>query len=60
MTRLERNVNIAAVVLPLAGVVLAGVLLWNQFLNARDLAIFAAMYLLTDASMKSRARFRAS
>ena len=47
MTRLERNVNIAAVVIPFLGVILAAVLLWNSFLGPRDLAIFAVMYMLT-------------
>jgi stearoyl-CoA desaturase (delta-9 desaturase) len=47
VTRLERNVNIAAVVVPLLGVVLAGVLLWNRFLGPRDLVIFALMYALS-------------
>jgi stearoyl-CoA desaturase (delta-9 desaturase) len=47
MTRLERNANIAAVVIPFLGVILAAVLLWNRFLGPRDLAIFAVMYLLT-------------
>jgi stearoyl-CoA desaturase (Delta-9 desaturase) len=47
MTRLERNVNIAAVVLPFCGVIVAGVLLWNSFLSLDDIAIFAIMYALT-------------
>ena len=47
MTRLERNVNIAAVVIPFLGVIVAAVLLWDRFLGARDLAIFAVMYVLT-------------
>ena len=47
VTRLERNVNIAAVVVPLLGVIAAGALLWNHFLGPRDLAIFALMYALT-------------
>ncbi len=47
MTRLERNANIAAVVIPFAGVLAAAVLLWNRFLGPRDLAIFAVMYLLS-------------
>ena len=47
MTRLERNVNIAAVVIPFLGVIVAAVLLWNRFLGARDLVIFAVMYMLT-------------
>ncbi len=47
MTRLERNVNIAAVVLPFLAVIAGGAILWNHFLGVRDLAIFAAMYLLS-------------
>ena len=47
MTRLERNVNIAAVVIPFLGVIAAAILLWGSFLGARDLAIFAVMYVLT-------------
>jgi stearoyl-CoA desaturase (delta-9 desaturase) len=47
MTRLERNANITAVVVPFLGVIAAAVLLWNRFLGVRDLAIFAVMYLLT-------------
>lgn len=47
MTRLERNANITAVVLPFLAVIAAGVLLWHHFLGVRDLAIFAVMYLLT-------------
>jgi stearoyl-CoA desaturase (delta-9 desaturase) len=44
MTRLERNANIAAVVVPFLAVIGGGVLLWDQFLGPRDLAIFAVMY----------------
>jgi stearoyl-CoA desaturase (delta-9 desaturase) len=44
VTRLERNVNIAAVVLPFLGVLAGGVLLWNNFLSPLDLAIMAVMY----------------
>jgi stearoyl-CoA desaturase (delta-9 desaturase) len=47
MSRLERNANITAVVVPLIGVIGAAVLLWHHFLNARDLAILAVMYVLT-------------
>jgi stearoyl-CoA desaturase (delta-9 desaturase) len=47
VTRLERNVNIAAVVLPFLGVIAAAIVLWDSFLGPRDLAIFAVMYLLT-------------
>ena len=47
MTRLERNVNIAAVVIPFLAVIGAAVVLWNHFLGPRDLVILAVMYLLT-------------
>src|SRR5271167_614920 len=47
MTRLERNVNIAAVIIPFLGVIAAAVVLWNDLLGPRELAIFALMYLLT-------------
>ncbi len=47
MTRLERNANIAAVVVPFVAVVVAAMLLWHQFLGWRDLAIFAVMYALS-------------
>jgi stearoyl-CoA desaturase (Delta-9 desaturase) len=47
MTRLERNVNITAVVVPFLAAVAGGVLLWGRFLGPRDLIIFAVMYLLT-------------
>jgi stearoyl-CoA desaturase (Delta-9 desaturase) len=47
MTRLHRNVNIAAVVLPFAAFLVAIVLLWNQLVGWTDLAILAGMYLVT-------------
>jgi stearoyl-CoA desaturase (delta-9 desaturase) len=47
MSKLERYVNIAAVVVPLAGVVVAAALLWNHFMGWRELGIFALMYALT-------------
>ncbi len=47
MTRLERNVNIAAVVLPFVGLLASGALLWNSLLGPRDLVLFLVMYLLT-------------
>jgi stearoyl-CoA desaturase (delta-9 desaturase) len=47
VTRLERNVNIAAVVLPFLGVIAAAILTWDSFFGVRDLAIFAAMYVGT-------------
>jgi stearoyl-CoA desaturase (Delta-9 desaturase) len=47
MTRLERNVNITAVLVPFLGVVLAAVLAWHRFLGPRDLLILTVMYMLT-------------
>ncbi|HEY7831671.1 MAG TPA: acyl-CoA desaturase [Solirubrobacteraceae bacterium] len=47
MTRLERNANVAAVVLPFLGLIVGAVLLWNRLLGPLDLAIFAVLYLLT-------------
>jgi stearoyl-CoA desaturase (Delta-9 desaturase) len=47
VTRLERNANIAAVVIPFLGLIAGAALLWNRFLGPRDLAVFAVMYLLT-------------
>ena len=47
MTRLERNVNIAAVVVPFAGTILAAVLVWGNFLNPLDLVLFGVMYLIS-------------
>ncbi len=47
MTRLERNANITAVVLPFLGLIAAAVLLWNRLLGPLDVAIFAVLYLTT-------------
>jgi stearoyl-CoA desaturase (delta-9 desaturase) len=47
VTRLERNVNVAAVVLPFLGVLAGGVLLWEDFLSPLDLAIMVVMYMAT-------------
>lgn len=47
MTRLERNVNIAAVLLPFLGVLAGGMVLWDSFLSPLDLAIMATMYMAT-------------
>lgn len=47
MTRLERNANLAGVVLPFAATLLAIALLWGSFVGAADLAILAVMYLIT-------------
>ncbi len=47
MTRAERIANLMGVVVPFVGVLVAIVLLWNRAVDAGDLAILAAMYLLT-------------
>ena len=47
MTRAERYANLAGVVVPFAGILIAIVLLWNSWVDWIDLAIFAAMYLVT-------------
>lgn len=47
MTRTEKAVNLGAVVVPFAATLLAVVLLWNSLVSPVDLAIAAAMYLLT-------------
>lgn len=47
VTRLERNVNVAAVVLPFVGVLVGAALLWDNFLSPLDLAILAVMYVVT-------------
>lgn len=47
MTRLERNVNITAVVVPFLATIAGAVVLWGHFLGVRDLAIFLVMYLAT-------------
>jgi stearoyl-CoA desaturase (Delta-9 desaturase) len=43
VSRLERNINLAAVVIPFAGFIAALVLLWNQAVGWTDLAIFAVL-----------------
>jgi stearoyl-CoA desaturase (delta-9 desaturase) len=47
MSRLERNVNIAAVLIPFLGTLAAAALLWGNYLRPRDVAIFAVMYALS-------------
>jgi stearoyl-CoA desaturase (delta-9 desaturase) len=44
MSKLERRITVAAVVLPFAGVLAAIGLLWGGAVTARDLAILAVMY----------------
>jgi stearoyl-CoA desaturase (delta-9 desaturase) len=47
MSKLERNANLTAVVLPFAAFLAAIVLLWNAWVGPTDLAILAFMYLTT-------------
>jgi len=47
MTRTEKAVNLGAVVIPFLATLAAMVLLWNRWVGLADLAIMAAMYLLT-------------
>jgi stearoyl-CoA desaturase (delta-9 desaturase) len=47
MTRLEKGANLGAVAIPFAATLAAVVLLWNRLVSPADLAIAAAMYLLT-------------
>lgn len=47
MTRAERTTNLIGVAVPFVGSVAAIVLLWNRAVDATDLAILGAMYLLT-------------
>jgi stearoyl-CoA desaturase (delta-9 desaturase) len=47
MSRLERNANLGAVVLPFVAFLAAIVLLWNNLVGPTELAIFAFMYLIT-------------
>jgi len=45
MTRIQRNVNIGAVVLPFAAFLASIPLLWNSYVGWTDLVIFATVYL---------------
>ncbi|HEV3001845.1 MAG TPA: fatty acid desaturase [Solirubrobacteraceae bacterium] len=47
MSRTEKGANLVGVVLPLAGLLAAIVLLWNQAVDAADLALLAGTYLVT-------------
>jgi stearoyl-CoA desaturase (delta-9 desaturase) len=46
MTRLQRNVNITAVLLPFVVVVVAVALLWGRLIGPSDLVVFAVMYVI--------------
>jgi len=47
MSKAEKLANLGAVLVPFLATLLAIALLWNSLVSARDLAIAAAMYLLT-------------
>jgi stearoyl-CoA desaturase (Delta-9 desaturase) len=47
VSRLHRNVTLIGVVLPFVAFLAGAVLLWNELVSATDLAIMAAMYVLT-------------
>jgi len=47
MSKLERNLNMTAAVVPFVAFVAAIALLWNDWVGPTDLAIFAFMYLTT-------------
>ncbi|MDX6624096.1 MAG: hypothetical protein QOE75_2028 [Solirubrobacterales bacterium] len=47
MTKLEKGVNLGAVVLPFLATILAIVFLWNSWVTGADLIIAAVMYVLT-------------
>jgi stearoyl-CoA desaturase (delta-9 desaturase) len=47
MTRVEKSVNLGAVVVPFAATLAAVALLWNSWVSPADLGIAVAMYLVT-------------
>jgi stearoyl-CoA desaturase (delta-9 desaturase) len=47
MSKLERNANLVAVLVPFAAFGAAVALLWNDLVGPTDLVVFAVMYLLT-------------
>jgi stearoyl-CoA desaturase (delta-9 desaturase) len=47
MTRLERNVNLAAVFVPLLGIAVAVPLMWGSLLGPTDVVIAVVLYLIT-------------
>jgi stearoyl-CoA desaturase (delta-9 desaturase) len=49
--RAERNANLAGVVIPFVGVLVAVVLLWNQAVDAVDLVLLVVLYSLTGAGV---------
>ena len=47
MSRTEKTANLAGVVVPFVGVLGAVILLWNDWVNATDIAILGVFYFLT-------------
>ncbi len=47
MTRVERYANLAGVVIPFVGTLVAIVMLWNRAVDLTDLIVMVAMYLVT-------------
>ena len=47
MTRIERTANLAGVVVPFIGTLVAIVMLWNRAVDATDLVVLVVMYLIT-------------
>ena len=47
MNRLERNANLAGVVVPFLGVIAAVILLWNSMVNWSQIAIMVVMYVIS-------------
>src|SRR4029078_2171536 len=46
MSKAQRYSNLGAAIVPLLAVIAAAILSWNHILHWRDVAIFAAMYLI--------------
>ena len=51
MSRAEKAANLAGVVVPFAGTLIAVVLLWNSWVDITDLALLAVFYLLSAAGV---------
>jgi len=47
VSRAEKTANLAGVVVPFAGTLIAIILLWNSWVDATDLALLAGFYLIT-------------
>jgi stearoyl-CoA desaturase (Delta-9 desaturase) len=47
MTRVERTANLAGVVVPFVGTLVAIVMLWNRAVDLTDLIVLVVMYMIT-------------